>query len=90
MQGMMVDASVAAGVKRFIVDDFGWGMTSKSFEEFAGVHEVRKAGWERARVRAEESKGAFSWTGISIGNPVDWVCYFLSLKREASREKHGV
>ncbi|KAB5554506.1 NmrA-like family protein [Coniochaeta sp. 2T2.1] len=73
LQGMMVDAAVAAGVRRFVVDDFGWGMARNSFEEFAGVHRLRVEGWERARERAEGSEGGFTWTGISIGNPVDWA-----------------
>ncbi|KAB5525707.1 NmrA-like family protein [Coniochaeta sp. 2T2.1] len=73
LQGMMVDAAVAAGVKRFVVDDFGWGMARKSFEEFGAVHRLRVEGWERARERAEGSGGKFTWTGVSIGNPIDWA-----------------
>jgi len=81
----MIDAAVAAGsVRRFIVDDFGWGPdVPRSYPEFAEVHALRMEGWEHAKRRAEESEregGTFSWTGISTGNPIDWVsCFFWSL-----------
>ncbi|KAH0276867.1 NAD(P)-binding protein, partial [Aureobasidium melanogenum] len=33
LQKTFIDAAVIAGVKRFIIDDFGWGSTTKGFEE---------------------------------------------------------
>lgn len=76
-QAAMVDAAVAAGVKRFIVDDFGWGPDVRGLPEFAEVGSTRRGQWEYARGRAEEEqkkqKGGFSWTGITVGNPIDWV-----------------
>lgn len=68
----MIDAAEAAGVTRFIVDDFGWGSNVRGLPEFDDIHARRRAGWERARVRAEANPG-FTWTGITIGNPIDWV-----------------
>lgn len=72
LQSLMIDAAEAAGVKRFIVDDFGWGRDSKSFPEFGEIQKGRVKGWDHARERAERNK-AFSWSGISTGNPIDWV-----------------
>lgn len=68
----MVDAAEAAGVKRFIINDFGWGPDVNSFPEFHAIHAHRRAGWDHARARAEQNR-AFTWTGISTGNPIDWV-----------------
>jgi hypothetical protein len=82
LQRMMVDAAEGAGVKRFVVDDFGWGRESK-FEGFEDVHERRMEGWDYAAERARGNDG-FTWTGISIGNPIDWVSAF-----EAYEEREG-
>lgn len=68
----MIDAAEAAGVKRFIIDDFGWGPDIRGLPEFAQVHRQRRGEWEYAKVRGEVNQ-AFTWTGITTGNPVDWV-----------------
>lgn len=67
-----VDAAEAAGVKRFIIDDFGWGPDVRGLPEFEAIHQQRRSGWEYAKVKAESSP-AFTWTGVSTGNPIDWV-----------------
>lgn len=72
LQRTFIDAAIAAGVRRFIIDDFGWGPTSKGFPEFAAIHVSRKEGWDYAAVKAREVD-AFTWTGLSTGNPIDWV-----------------
>lgn len=68
----MVDAAEAAGVRRFVVNDFGWGPGSRGLPEFDDIHVRRRAQWDRARERAEGNRG-FTWTGITSGNPIDWV-----------------
>lgn len=68
----MIDAAEAAGVKRFIVNDFGWGPEVRGLPEFDDVRARRKAQWDHAKARADANPG-FTWTGISIGNPIDWV-----------------
>jgi hypothetical protein len=68
----MIDAAEAAGVKRFILDDFGWGDNPKSLPEFNDIHAHRRAGWDHAKAKAE-SNPSFTYTGISTGNPIDWV-----------------
>ncbi|PKS09328.1 hypothetical protein jhhlp_003942 [Lomentospora prolificans] len=72
LQSMMVDAAAAAGVKRFIVDDFGWGIDMRGLPEFKDIHNHRRAGWDHAKAKAEATAG-FTFTGISTGNPIDWV-----------------
>jgi len=77
LQKTFLDAAVAAGVKRLIIDDFGWGLTEKGFEEFSAIHAQRREGWDYAAQRAREVEG-FTWTGLSTGNPIDWVSITIS------------
>ncbi|KAI1875120.1 uncharacterized protein JN550_002549 [Neoarthrinium moseri] len=68
----MVEAAAEAGVKRFIVNDFGWGPDFASEPEFAAIGDTRHVAWDRAKQLAIENTG-FTWTGITIGNPIDWA-----------------
>lgn len=79
LQTTMIDAAEAAGVKRFIVDDFGWGPDIRSFPEFAEPHTQRAEQWNHAKVKAA-ANSAFTWTGITVGNPVDWVCWVYMVR----------
>lgn len=76
LQTTFIQAAYDAGVKRFVVDDFGWGPEPRSFEEFEAIHAMRKEGWNFAAKLAEEGglERGFSWTGVTSGNPIDWVC----------------
>ena len=71
-QVAMIDAAEAAGVKRFIVDDFGWGPTVRGLPEFSAIQAQRRAQWNHAKARAEANP-RFTWTGVISGNPIDWV-----------------
>ncbi|KAG8666813.1 hypothetical protein FPOAC1_011634 [Fusarium poae] len=71
-QGTMIDAAEAAGVKRFIVADFGWGPDFTSFPEFEPFRAQRAVGSERARTHAATNPD-FTWTSIATGNPIDWA-----------------
>lgn len=73
VQDVIADAAAAAGVRRLVVNDFGWGPGIRGLEEFAEVRGRRAARWEYARARAEGGGGGLTWTGISVGNPIDWV-----------------
>ncbi|KAL1301938.1 hypothetical protein AAFC00_002397 [Neodothiora populina] len=68
----MVDAAAAAGVQRFILDDFGWGPDMHGLPEFSEVHAQRSAAWAHAKEKSEENH-QFTFTGISSGNPIDWA-----------------
>ncbi|KAL4898338.1 hypothetical protein BDV59DRAFT_197263 [Aspergillus ambiguus] len=68
----MIDAAEAAGVGRFIVNDFGWGPDFRGMPEFSEIHAHRCAGWDHAKKTATNNKN-FTWTGITSGNPIDWA-----------------
>ncbi|KAI4717607.1 NAD(P)-binding protein [Aureobasidium sp. EXF-10727] len=72
LQKTFIDAAVAAKVHRFIIDDFGWGLTTKGFPEFEEIHKQRRQGWDYAAEKAREFSW-FTWTGLSTGNPIDWA-----------------
>ncbi|KAI0394678.1 NmrA-like family protein [Xylariaceae sp. FL0594] len=84
VQKGIVDAAYAAGcVGRFIVNDFGWGFGERALPEFKAIGESRHVAWDQAMRYArrddEDDKGddgarvRFTWTGITIGNPIDWA-----------------
>lgn len=72
LQVAIIDAAEAAGVQRFIIDDFGWGPEVRGLPEFSAVHAQRRVGWDHAKARADTNPD-FTWTGITTGNPIDWV-----------------
>ncbi|KAI0543683.1 NmrA-like family protein [Xylaria curta] len=72
----MVDAAARAGVRRFIINDFGWGINENSLPEFKPLGEKRQVAWNCAKeyaLRDEGKENGFTWTGITIGNPIDWA-----------------
>ncbi|KAI1822028.1 NmrA-like family protein [Xylaria intraflava] len=72
----IVDAAAQAGVKRYIINDFGWGPNSLALPEFKPIGEMRQVAWNRAMEYARRDEGktdGFTWTGITIGNPIDWA-----------------
>lgn len=71
-QVTLINAAEAAGVRRFIIDDFGWGPYIRGLPEFNNVHAQRRLGWDHAKKRADANP-AFTYTGITSGNPIDWV-----------------
>lgn len=71
-QTLLIDAAEAAGVRRFIIDDFGWGPDIRGLPEFDAIHAQRRVGWDHAKAKGDANT-AFTWTGIAIGNPIDWV-----------------
>lgn len=68
----IADAAHAARVKRLIINDFGWGPDFHGLPEFESIRMVRQAQWDYAKVKAETDT-TFTWTGITSGNPIDWV-----------------
>ncbi|KAI1378726.1 NAD(P)-binding protein [Hypoxylon crocopeplum] len=71
-QVAMIDAAEAAGVRRFIVDDFGWGPDFRSLPEFQEIGAQRRVAWDYAKERSEANP-RFTYTGVTIGNPIDWA-----------------
>nr|RBR01548.1 hypothetical protein FVER53263_07210 [Fusarium verticillioides] len=72
LQATMIDAALAAGVKRFITDDYGWGPEFRSYPEFEAVRAQRAVGVDRAKEHAAANPN-FTWTSIATGNPIDWA-----------------
>ncbi|KAI1422952.1 NmrA-like family protein [Xylaria sp. FL1777] len=72
----MVDAAARAGVKRYIINDFGWSLNERSLPEFKPINGARRVAWDCAIEYAQRDEGkenGFTWTGITIGNPIDWA-----------------
>ncbi|KAL8372063.1 hypothetical protein RB595_001722 [Gaeumannomyces hyphopodioides] len=65
-------AAEAAGVRRLVVSDFGWGPGFRGLPDLAGVAAARNAGFDAAAGLAARNPG-FTWTGVSIGLPIDWA-----------------
>ncbi|KAF5534060.1 hypothetical protein FMEXI_11484 [Fusarium mexicanum] len=72
LQATMIDAALAAGVKRFLTDDYGWGPEFRSYPEFEAVRAQRTVGVDRAKEHAAANPN-FTWTSIATGNPIDWA-----------------
>lgn len=72
LQTTMMDAAEAAGVQRFVVDEFGRAPGQKGLPDFEAVGASRKAVLRYAAQKASLNSG-FSWSAIAIGHPFDWV-----------------
>lgn len=79
----MLDAAEAARIKRFIIDAFGWGPDSRNLPEFDEIGVKRRVAWDHAK-KLSEANPQFTWTGVTIGNPIDWVSN-ISLKHKKGR-----
>ncbi|KAI8965457.1 NAD(P)-binding protein [Daldinia sp. FL1419] len=72
LQTTLVDAAEAAGVQRFVLDDFGWGPDFNSLPEFKSIDAQRKVAWARVS-ELSQANPKFTFSGIAIGNPIDWA-----------------
>ncbi|KAL4881684.1 hypothetical protein BJY04DRAFT_218125 [Aspergillus karnatakaensis] len=71
-QNPLIDAAVAAGVKRFIPAEFGMDSLNPLVRELP-VCAPKAATQEYLQKKVEESgDGVFSWTGIANGMFLDW------------------
>jgi hypothetical protein len=68
----MMDAAEAAGVQRFIVDEFGRVPGYKVLPELEAVGASRRAILQYAARKALLNP-SFSWSAVAIGHPFDWV-----------------
>ncbi|KAI0103535.1 NAD(P)-binding protein [Daldinia grandis] len=71
-QTTLVDAAEAAGVQRFVLDDFGWGPGFNSLPEFKSIGAQREVAWKRVG-ELSQANPKFTFSGIAIGNPIDWA-----------------
>jgi hypothetical protein len=72
LQTVMMDAAEAAGVQRFVVDEFGRVPGYKTVPELETVGASRKAILRYAEQKTLLNPG-FSWSAVAIGHPFDWV-----------------
>lgn len=68
----MIDAAAAAGVGRFVLDDFGYPPEFQRLPELVANGESRRKVLEYAKRIAEREEG-FTWSAVAIGVPIDWV-----------------
>ncbi|KAI8606870.1 hypothetical protein BC830DRAFT_1159915, partial [Chytriomyces sp. MP71] len=69
---VVTQAAHDAGVKRLIINDFGWGPEFRNLPEFDAIGATRKVAWRLAADLASTNTG-FTWTGITVGIPIDWA-----------------
>jgi hypothetical protein len=72
-QYSLVDAAVAAGVKRFIPSEFGINTRTVQHEGLKTIL-ARKIQLLDYIIKKSEENPTLSWTGISTGLFFDWVC----------------
>jgi hypothetical protein len=68
----MMDAAEAAGVRLFVLSDFGYGPDHRHFPEFEAIGKPRLDVLAYARQKAVMNR-QFTWSAIAIGIPIDWV-----------------
>lgn len=68
----MMDAAEAAGVRLFVLSDFGYGPDHQHLPEFEAIGKPRLDVLAYAKEKAVLNT-QFTWSAIAIGNPIDWV-----------------
>jgi putative NADH-flavin reductase len=71
-QTKLIDASVKAGVKRFIPSEFGSNSMNKTMQDLAFFYKQKTAVIDHLKLAAS-SNPSFSWTGIATGPLIDMV-----------------
>lgn len=69
-----IDASVQAGVKRFIPGEFGSNSGSAAAREAVPIFEKK---WEVKNYLVEKEREGLSWTSVVCGSFFDWYVLFL-------------
>jgi nucleoside-diphosphate-sugar epimerase len=69
----LIDAAVAAGVKRFIPSEYGANNLDPRARSLIPIYDIKGAMLEYLIAKAEESNGKLTWTSISCGSWLDWA-----------------
>lgn len=69
----LIDAAVAAGVKRFIPSEFGANNLDPRARSLVSVYDLKGNMLEYLIAKAKESNGKLTWTSISCGSWLDWA-----------------
>lgn len=59
-------------MQRFLLNDYGWGLNFLGLPEFDAIKANRRESWDYAEAKSAANPG-FTYTAITIGNPIDWV-----------------
>lgn len=70
-QKLLIDAAVAAGVRRFLPSEFSVNSDAKAVRELVPVFQAKDAVLQH--LKAKENEG-LTWTGLAVGPLLDWVC----------------
>ena len=68
----LIDAAVAAGVKRFVPSEFGANNLDPRARKLVPVYDNKGAMREYLSAKATASNGSFTWTSFSCGSWLDW------------------
>lgn len=63
----LIDAAIAAGVKRFIPSEFGANNLDPRARQLVPTYDIKGAILEYLQKKAEESNGSLTWASISCG-----------------------
>ena len=69
----LIDAALAAGVKRFIPSEFGANNLDPRARSLVPIYDRKGEMLEYLITRAEDSNGALTWSSISCGSWLDWA-----------------
>jgi nucleoside-diphosphate-sugar epimerase len=69
----LIDAAVAAGVKRFIPSEYGANNLDPRARSLIPIYDIKGAMLEHLIAKAKESSGKLTWTSISCGSWLDWA-----------------
>jgi putative NADH-flavin reductase len=69
----LIDAAVAAGVKRFIPSEFGANNLDPRARSLVSVYDIKGNMLEYLIAKANQSNGELTWTSISCGSWLDWA-----------------
>lgn len=69
----LIDAAIAAGVKRFIPSEFGTNNLDPRAQSVVPIYEIKGAMLEYLITKAKASNGTLTWTSISCGSWLDWA-----------------
>jgi uncharacterized protein YbjT (DUF2867 family) len=69
----LIDAAIAAGVKRFIPSEFGANNLDPRARSLVPVYDAKGAMLEYLIEKANATQGKFTWTSISCGSWLDWA-----------------
>jgi nucleoside-diphosphate-sugar epimerase len=69
----LIDAAVAAGVKRFIPSEFGANNLDPRARNVVPVYDIKGAMLEHLIAQAKASNGKLTWTSICCGSWLDWA-----------------